>query len=170
MGLMNLREKLIGSKKAGVAVVAVILVVCGFVVWTTNRGPVGEEAPKHKMFFVDEETGEEAVQLAADLPPVMGKNGKETLVQGVYMSGDGGQTRQLVFLMKYSPEAKAVMKKIYANTRYLPSDSERQIMEQGTFYRLPDKNSPWVSGGDAEAIRARSVKVNQGQTLLVVRP
>jgi hypothetical protein len=86
-----------------------LLVICVGAFW---RGP--RAAPMHNpaagldnntVFYVDEVTMEESLQSPVAVPPLLGKTGKPTLVQAIYVRPVGG-TNRLAYLRKYSAEGK----------------------------------------------------------------
>jgi len=104
--------------------------------WSERRGNVtGDQT---RAFFVDEESGEEVVRPASDLPPVVGKSGRPTLVKAIKY-GCKGNNPEVLYWMKYTPEALAALQS-------LPADDARRadIDLRGQLVRSPKAGSAWV--------------------------
>lgn len=134
----------------------------------SSGGPVGDAG---KAFFVDEETGEQSVGAATDVPPLNNKAGKPTLVKGVFVTADGGSTKRLAYLMKYTPEAKAAIEKAHQEKK-LEDVMTSDLVSEGTLVRLPDKGAPWVkmSSREGAAIDEKAFKLEGGKYATLVHP
>lgn len=161
-----IRKTLSGNRGLAIAATSVLLLATIGLAWN-SAGPARETPPTARQFFYDEKTGEESVRDSADLAPLANANGEECIVQAVYMTNDGGKTKTLMYLMKYTPEAKALMKKIQANSRLRLSSDEYTTLTKGTLYRLPAKDSPWLPEDEAAAIVSRRLPASQGIASIV---
>jgi hypothetical protein len=117
-------------------------------------------------FYVDEETSEELVRPVTEIPPLIGKSGKPTLVRATKISCDGGKTSRIAFLESFTPEAQAQLKT-------LPPESTQRIdvIRRGAIIRLPEPGSPWVLDSSSEGQRIReNVSCPSGATPTLVLP
>ena len=105
------------------------------------RHVLANPRPLHPVYFVNEKTGECTLGPADKFPPMAGKDGD--LVWAFYFSCDGGRTRQLGYLTKYSAEAKARLEAAATRHGGRPT-SEDYHAELGEMYvRSPKPESAW---------------------------
>ncbi|MCL2647022.1 MAG: hypothetical protein FWD61_08450 [Phycisphaerales bacterium] len=136
-----------------IAGAAIALAIVLFIVNSRKtRLPTVEDLKESKAFYVDEETGEEVVLSADELPPRMGANGKRTLVRARKYTRDGGKTVTTVYLEKYSDQAIEELK--------TASDTYKiGLLDRGLFIRLPGKGHEWVPNNSPEAEEIRSTPI-----------
>jgi len=106
----------------------------------------GPTQPPVKAFYHDEETGEESVHATKELPPLMGKNGKRTLVRVFkYRLDDDAEVRS--YFTKYSDEA---LEEILTT-----DDISRKnyLLESGRLIRLPGEGQSWLRLSSPEGER-----------------
>ncbi|MCL2640325.1 MAG: hypothetical protein FWD53_05725 [Phycisphaerales bacterium] len=120
---------------AGAVLVLVLLLV---IFRGSNRKPDPEMSQHHKAFYIDEETGQESVRSAHELPPLLGKDGKFTLVRAYKFTADGGRTEKIVYLEKYSDQAIQELKTSDDGGRKM------DILDAGPLIRLPGDGNEWV--------------------------
>jgi hypothetical protein len=130
------------NKKAGKIVLSVALLVAAVGVTIYFR-PKGFHPPE-KAFFFDEETGEELIRPAGDIPPLPGKSGKPTIVREFKYSLDGGKTAKVGYYFKYTDDWKKKIEDAHAKG----GDVDGVL---GELIRSPEKGSKWVSIGSDEA-------------------
>ncbi|MCL2647026.1 MAG: hypothetical protein FWD61_08470 [Phycisphaerales bacterium] len=138
-----------------IAGVAIVLAILLFIFNHKKSIILTEQDVKAiKTFYVDDETGEEVVLPANELPPRMGKNGKPTLVKAHKFTRDGGQTEVIAYLEKYSDEAAAALKSMPDSDSGKPG-----LLDHGRMIRLPGEGQKWVpiDSPEAEAIRATPI-------------
>jgi hypothetical protein len=147
----------------GPYIVVAILLLAGllyFFLRPTNNSPA-----QPNVFYLDELTNEESVHAVTDIPPLIGKSGKPTLVKATKISCDGGKTSHIAFLEKFTPEAQEQLKK-------LPPESTQRIdvIRRGSLIRLPAAGSPWVldASPQGQKIRNQNACPEGKQTTLVL--
>ena len=101
-------------QKHGIYVAVGALVLAGLVYYgmAGRAGRVPTRA-----FFFDEESGEELARPNTDVPPLMGKSGKETVVETFKYSCDGGKTSVVAYYYKFTPEMKRKLESTPMNER-----------------------------------------------------
>ena len=102
-------------------------------------------------FFIDEETGEESIQSTKNVPPLLGKGGKPTIVQVFKFTCDHGKTIKTAYYLKYADSTKRSLEEARAANKTPDFDPT-----QGMFIRSPEKGSPWVHWGTPEASKVLS--------------
>jgi hypothetical protein len=102
-----------------------------------------------KRYFYDEDTDTKVIRTDKDVAPLMGAKGHASVVRAIYMGVQGKPEETLVYLMKYTDEAKASLDEELRRKGYLDS---LVIMghEGGSLVRKPEPGSAWVSGTSAE--------------------
>lgn len=136
--------------KFGMAVVAGMVCCAATMLWAENAAtqpattePKAPPVPT-KMYYIDEETGEESLQPMDAIPPLLNKNGKPMLVRAIYMrcSVCGGE-KKLMFLEKFTPEGKIAMEKLRADSKATDQDY-LAVRMRGYLVKSPEKGSRWV--------------------------
>jgi len=104
-------------------------------------------------WYIDEETGEESVLPSAEnIPPLLGKDGKKTLVQAFKFAGDDEKTANTYYLVKYSDSVRNELAK------FTGEEMERlNMLHLGQLVRSLEPNSPWVTLRDPRATDIISV-------------
>jgi len=144
----------------GALVVAVILY---FVMGSSAKAPSSNDV---KAFYLDEETGEESLHPVSQVPPLIGKSGKPTVVQAIKYSCDGGKTKKIAYLRKYTPEAKEALDRAYA-TQTNPGINARA----NELVRLPEKGNEWYPVQSNEGATVTTNFPNtEGGTPVIVQP
>lgn len=153
---MSIREKINRHAKvvSAAAVVAFLAATAVFLFY--DRHPPRTMA-NTKAYFIDEETGEEMSRLVGDVPPLAGKSGKPTVVRAVYIQCDDCKAKTLVYLFKYTPEAKQKLEEAQkaAKGEFLQAEAVREMgVDQGMWVRAPQKGSEWheVSSDEAKKL------------------
>jgi hypothetical protein len=120
-----------------IAAVVISLIVIIF----SMRGGSAPQVPT-QAFYMDEETGEESLGDINGIPPLMGKNGKATLVKVLKYSCDGGKTKTPYLLIKYPPQVQQKLNSLSADDPV--QDIERaKLMDDGYWVRSPASGSQW---------------------------
>ena len=96
---------------AGIGIAAVLLIAAGGIFYYFG-GHRGYHAI-NSSYFVDEETGEESVHPLTDIPPLIGKSGKSTLVREVKYSLDGGKTVKVAYYLKFNDATKKKLEDLF---------------------------------------------------------
>jgi len=134
------QNRIVGSA----ALVLVILAMLMYTVWSLGyfgRHASRDAATPTKAFFMDEETGEISVHPANEIPPLLGKSGKPTVVRAFFFTASTNAARKMVFLQRYSLEAKQAMDASHNGQRLSPE--EMSLVVRGPQVRAPEPNSPW---------------------------
>lgn len=155
--LNKIREAL---QQQAVVVASVALLVVLLMVWwvSLNLGLLSTQAAAPRAYFIDEETGETSIHLADEIPPLLGKSGKPTVVQLIYYTCGSCADRKPAYYRKFTPETREILKKVRtANlTPATPSPSASGPdgrtnpwilllgAGQGELVRLPQTGSPWI--------------------------
>ena len=119
-------------------IVGVVLVLAVLLLIFRGSGESTPFAKNLKAFYVDDETNEEVILPANQMPPLMDKNGKPVLVLA-HKFTNGGTTVITAYLEKYSDEAIEELKS-------MPNDDPRkpELLENGRLIRLPGPGHKWV--------------------------
>ena len=126
--------------KLGAGAVVLVTAVTA-IVWEVVKSRSGPYAAK--VILVDEETLKEQDATALAVPPLVGAEGRETLVRGSFVTCDGGKTHILVCLSKYTPEGKKKMEEEIRRTKGEVSTDFLRGIRDDFLYRLPQKDSQW---------------------------
>ena len=122
--------------------------------WATYSGFASLRGPQPvafdvKLYFLDEDTGQVIVGTERDVPPLVGKNGKASVVQAIYMTADDERGKTLVYLQKYTDKAKAVLdEQTRSKGRMDPWAAIAQTAE--LLVRKPEPGAPWVKATSPE--------------------
>jgi len=136
------RRKLFG----GLLLAGIVLLASYLLGFFTQTDPT--RRPFHPpVLFMDEETGAMSPRSWNDVPPLPGKSARPTLVRTRYGVGADGQ-RQLLFLEKYTPAAKALVERVLRGGTL--TSAEQAAVQAGYLVRQPAPGSPWVSGTSPE--------------------
>jgi hypothetical protein len=135
----------------GIVIVIVAAVLAVGMWWMWGKGKGAPAASGVKAYYVDEDTGEESVRPETDIPPLKGKNGKDSVVWEMKYSCDGGKTSKVGYYMKYTPEGKQALEDAHAAGKD-ESSININMMEQ-LLVRLPESGSPWVPKHTALGMR-----------------
>ena len=123
----------------------VLAVVAGF---RASRGPV-PVAYDLKLYFFDEDTGETVLRTDKDIPPLIGAKGQPSVVRAIYMAPEGAKEKTLVYLIKYTDEAKAALDEAVRKNGFLDGLTARGY-ERGCLVRKPAPDSPWMPTASEE--------------------
>src|SRR5690242_16910827 len=86
------------------------LVYYVFVVRPQGKAPLGDPN-KNLAFYVDDENiSHEEVHPTSEIPPLMGPNGKPTLVLAVKFGCQDGSNVKIAYLKKFTPEVQEKLK------------------------------------------------------------
>jgi len=99
-----------------------------------------------KTFYVDEETGKESVRAGIEFPPLVGASGKRTLVQACKFSADGGETKTIAYLLKYTDEAQEEL----ASKPNLDDSRKSDLARDCLLVRRPGDGQKWVLRSSTE--------------------
>ena len=130
-----------------------LLALCGWAVYASYHATSGSQIPdfRNKVFFLDVESNEVIIKTDADIPPLLSRSGKPTVVQAIYQTTTTCKDKTLVYLLKYTDEAKAAIDEKESKLgrfRY-------SILIEYTndvLVRRPEPDSPWVSGNSPEGV------------------
>ncbi|MCL2640784.1 MAG: hypothetical protein FWD53_08070 [Phycisphaerales bacterium] len=151
--------------KYGYLIVGVIVVIAIVVFFVNSRKPaVPSEADfkAQKIFWVNDETGEEVVLPGDELSPRVGADGKRTLVKAHKFTRDGGATVVIAYLEKYSDKAIAELPTADSEYRLHLEMNELLIRRPGSGQKWVPSNSP-----AADAIRSMPIP-GEGQMQVVL--
>lgn len=147
MLIVSLRNFSENHKFAAIAVGAVPLVLACVLVISHYTSPPEPDWPK--AYFIDEETGDVSVRLADEFPPLPGADGKPTVVRAIYVTFSTPENKALAYLEKYTDQAKAQLQKDKGENKGIAL-AQPQLLS-GLLVRRPDKGSPWLVAGSADA-------------------
>src|SRR5580704_8056215 len=90
--------------KHGTVIGAALLVAAALVIYFfyLRKG----SGPTNLAYYIDEETGEESIHPRTDLPPLIGKSGRPTVVEEFKFTCDGGSTVKVAYYFKFTDSAK----------------------------------------------------------------
>ncbi len=147
----NLRDT-INRNSAVVSIVAVVVIIV--VVALSIRKFMGGGAASgvaSTEYFWDTSNHTLHVRSAAHYPPLIGSTGKPTMVLAYYYTCTNCGDKKIVYLMKYSPQAKAALEKMKqggppGQQGGMGPMAYMAIMQQpdSMLVRSPAKGSPWV--------------------------
>jgi hypothetical protein len=157
---MEMRQ---GVQKSGVWVAVALLAGAGFVAYRYAHS--SGYHPPTSAYFVDEETGEELVRPATDIPPLMGKSGKPTVVREFKYSVDGGKTSKVAYYFKYSDSMKEKLEAAIAAGKGGDLDGN-----PGEWVRSPAPQSKWALLGTPEAQAISHVDLPPNADIVIVTP
>ncbi|MEI8198317.1 MAG: hypothetical protein WCI73_20685 [Phycisphaerae bacterium] len=155
--LNNIREAI--HKHTMVVGVGALILVLLMGWWVAiNLGIIHTHPQPARAYFIDEETGEVSIHPASEIPPLLGKSGKPTVVTAVYYTCGSCAARKPAYYRKFTPEAKDALEKAHkagsgAASPTAPGPSSngsgipRSVMlgvGQGELVRAPEAGSPWV--------------------------
>lgn len=125
---------------------ALIVITLGslFFAWQRSTSNAQPPHPARKVFLYNEATGEVLVRDCREIPPITTPDGA-SLVAAVFYTFDNGQTQRLAYLQKYSDEARIALTRILDNPANASDPDLHQTLKEGTFIRLPEPGSPWVT-------------------------
>jgi hypothetical protein len=129
------------SKSGKIVLVVALLVAAGGVTYYF-RSPGFH--PSKGAYYFDEETGEEMARPGTDVPPLIGKGGKPTIVREFKYSVDGGKTSKVAYYFKYTDDWKKKLEEAQAH-----GGSVDAVL--GELIRAPAPGSKWISFGSDEA-------------------
>lgn len=118
--------------------IAVLMIAGSVIFWSvydpSARIPDGD--------FIDEQTGEVSARSIDQLPPLVGSNGKATVVRAYYSVARDGLPRRLLYMQKYSDTTKAYLEQYLKEHR----TGRPQFPDPPTaiLVRAPEPGSPWV--------------------------
>jgi hypothetical protein len=136
--------------KYGYIIAGAIVLIALLLFWFNSRRPTVStgnfKGNPSLAFYIDEETGIESVHPADEIPPLPGKNGKDTVVQEAKFIGPAEKIPKTYYLLKYSDEARS-------QAQTLPKDdlTRMNLLYEGQLIRAPESGSPWLSIHDPEA-------------------
>jgi hypothetical protein len=133
-------------------VIAVIALLAAYVGTRQAAEPVSYAGNPELAFFVDENTGEEKVLPADEVPPLSGKDGKESVVMAVKFKSDTEKAAKTWYFIKYPA-------KVRDRVRGLPKDDidRLTLLDKWRLVRAPEAGSPWVKVTAPEAERIVTV-------------
>jgi len=123
------------------------LLVAGMILTRDMSGPASVAAPVAD--YVDEETGELSQRSTAELPPLLGKSGRPTVVRAVFLTASTVDACFPAYYEKYTDEMKAKIKGMKSG----PGPGIRpayEMVRAGTLVRKPSPGSSWVSATSTE--------------------
>ena len=150
LNLNSIREMLNKNALVVAVVVGVLLIIMGWGL-LKNTGIIPETYKVPKTYFIDEETQEVTVRDATDVPPLMGKSGKATVVEVIYATCTTCAEKQPVYYRKFTDDAKTAMEKARstpppsAGGQGAPPPPPMMMwMDQAQLVRAPVAGSKWV--------------------------
>ena len=129
----------------GVTAAVVVVVTALAIAYAIKNARPHDEAT---FDFIDEETGKPSVHSISEVPPLIGAGGKPTVVRAIYSGGQNSSGRKLLYLEKYSDEAKAYMEEYHRSGAHGPPAVPHP--DKAVWVRLPGSGSSWVPR-DSEA-------------------
>jgi hypothetical protein len=138
-------------QKYGYAIAAGLIVLAGILIFFRSSSTSKEGDPS-KAFFVDEETNEEMILPTTEIPPLLGKGGKPTVVKAFKYTCGSPSDAKVYYFLKYTEEAQAKLKS-------MPADDPNRydVVEKGELVRSAQPGSPWVRARDPRANEVKSI-------------
>lgn len=124
------------SRNPTVAIALTLAMVAGAIYYGVTESRAKTTAT---CSFYDEATGEGVERSIREVPPLIGKGGQPTVMRAGYRS-DAAGVRRLVYLEKYSDEAKSEVERHLRGEAAGPPN----IPPDGHLVRRPEPGSPWV--------------------------
>jgi hypothetical protein len=152
-----------GIQKSGIWLAAILLAGAGVVIYHYVH-PTGYHPPT-SAYFVDEDTGEEFVRPATDIPPLEGKNKKPTVVREFKYSLDGGKTSKVGYYYKYTESMKQKLDAAIAAGHGGDIDGN-----PGELVRAPAAGNKWVLFGSPEADAITHVDIPANADIVIMTP
>lgn len=151
LNMNSVRETLNKNALVVSVVIGVLLIIMGWYL-LKNLGVISESSKTPKSYFIDEETQEVTVHDVTDIPPLMGKSNKPTVVEVIYATCTTCADKKPVYYRKFTEEAKASMDKARnapppgpGGPGAPPPPPMMIWMDQAQRVRLPEAGSKWVS-------------------------
>jgi hypothetical protein len=142
----NIRNAL-NKNSVATAIVLIIIIVSVLIFAAYSLGYLGgnrgREPATMNAFFMDEETGMVEIRLASEIPPLIGKSGKPTVVLARFFTSSSDDSRKLIYLERCTPEVKLAVESARSGPTLSMEASE--ALHHGTQVRAPEPNSPWYS-------------------------
>ena len=107
---MGVREQLDKHKNVAIAIVLIVVLVVAFTAWRGSAAPAGASGVAAAQAFYSSDDGATFFTAPADLIPPVEWEGK-TAVRAQVFTSDGGKTKFVGYLERYSPAAKAQLEK-----------------------------------------------------------
>jgi hypothetical protein len=125
---------------AGLLLLCILLFLTQCLGQSSRKAGVGTGPTQPPVDYYDEETGEASRHSYKEIPPLTGKDGHESVVRAYYLNRSN--SRELKYLEKYTPEAKAVMERLMRGSDI--TNEELQTSRDGLLIRKPQPDSPWI--------------------------
>ncbi|HSU67348.1 MAG TPA: hypothetical protein VLJ39_10780 [Tepidisphaeraceae bacterium] len=123
----------------GITTAVVLIVVLAAILYAIRHARPHDEAT---FDFIDEETGKPSAHSISEIPPLIGPGGNPSVVRAIYAGSQGSSNRKLLYLEKYSDEAKAYMEEYHRSGAHGPPNVPHP--DEAVWVRLPDPGSKWV--------------------------
>ena len=145
----------------------IILVALGFILWQGFGGGSGAGSASTQSYFSNDD-GKTFFEDAATKTPPFDKDGKPS-AQAFVFTCDGGKTKFVGYLKRFTPEAKKKIEESQKNPNQTDPTMWETLELSGAEYRKPgDPEGKWVNqagkDGYAQWSRVVSVKCPDGKT------
>ena len=159
---MGIRETL--NQNPGLttgATAGIIILALGFIIWSNFSDSEGGSAPS-KLYYTDDDGATFFPDDIRKFPPF--DHGGKPAVRARVFSCDGGKTKFVGYLERYTPDAKARLEKAGAGKP--GSAADVGIMEDvsmnGVEYKKPKDTGAWLKQSDPKISKVMEVKCPDG--------
>jgi len=101
-------------------------------------------------YYQDEETGEVTIRPANEIPPLLGRSGRPTVVRVVYLTASTVDKKFVGYFEKFTDEARARQTPTAAGNGAI---SLVPFTMAGILIRRPEAGSPWVGADSPEGLK-----------------
>jgi hypothetical protein len=153
--LSNLRQKM-NENAMVVSIVLIVVIIVGLYLVLRSAGVIHPTLLPSKAYFVDLEDPNTPILLPPnELPPLIGKSGKPTVVGVLYYTCTDCKDKKPAYFMKYTEEAKAAvesMKKSEGSGTPPMGMPVAMVLEQGAYLCTPEglASDHWVQMRSSE--------------------
>lgn len=135
-----LNKNSVATSSVLIIVIVAVLIYAAYSLGFLGRKS-GPDPATTKAFFIDEETGEIEVHMANEIPPLVGKSGKPTVVRAFFFTNSTDEAKKFVYLERYTPEGKQAAETL--RTGQPPTAELLESLRRGMQVRSPEPNAPW---------------------------
>ncbi len=154
MAIADIRNTINQNQKWSTIVFAVLIVAAVIWMWRWLL-PANTAAAPSRFYFYDTASRTVFIRPSTDLPPLIGSNGKPTLVRAIFLTCGSCAARKLAYLLKYNASARAAAQFLdnppaasagqSAAAQFASLLAARRLqVSEGTLIRLPAPGSPWL--------------------------
>jgi hypothetical protein len=139
------------------ATAGIIIIALGFIIWQTTGGEGSYSGPT-KRYYVDDDGKSEPFLDSVDKIAPFDHNGKQAVLAHVFTC-DGGKTKFIGYVERYTPDAKAKLEKARTNPKEAPPPEDMAI--NGIEIKRP-KDTAWLKTIDPRSTAVTKVTCSSG--------